>query len=208
MTPMPHCASNKTVHRSESVVSLQVWEELLVPAALQLCQDPVAAVRHAAAAEAAALAAHLFSLVTSSSPAGPPDTAGAASTAAHQPARSSAADQQEEPAQPSGTTTAAEEGSHELRTSTKPGAEKEARHSMHDHPSSAQRECASPGRGAVQPGEPPDQGEQKQVLAALLGRLTSELADSRSFRSRLTFVLVCHHILGALADHSAPFSKP
>lgn len=181
-----------------------------MPAALQLCQDPVAAVRHAAAAEAAAMATHLFGLLTSSTPAGPLGTPGAAFTAAHETAHPSAVDQQEVSAQPSGTSAAAEcaeacsagAASQEPQMSTEGGPEKKAPHSTHEHPSSAQTNGGSPGGGIVQPGEPPDQGEQRRVLAALLCRLTSELADSRSFRSRLTFVLVCHHIVGAPVDRS------
>ncbi len=178
-----------------------------MPAALQLCQDPVAAVRHAAAAEAAAMAAYLFSFLPSSSPAGLRGTAGPAATAAHGSASASSAGQHEASAQPQRTAAAAEcveedragAASREPRMSTGTGAEQKAPHSTRERPSSTQRNASSPGRSSVQPGEPPDQGEQRRVLAALLSRLTSELADSRSFRSRLTFVLVCHHILGAAA---------
>ncbi|KAK9915287.1 hypothetical protein WJX75_007134 [Coccomyxa subellipsoidea] len=97
---------------------VQVVAESLVPTAVLLCQDPVAAVRHAAAA----------------------DKTGTA---------------------------------HEATPALLP----------------AERE----------PPDEPDQGQVGEVLSSLLRRLKTDLAHSRSFRSRHSFVVVCQHILGMQA---------
>jgi hypothetical protein len=159
---------------------VQVVAESLVPTAVLLCQDPVAAVRHAAAAECAAMAAHLFSCVGSAAhPSGP---AASASTAGSALGQSAAASGAAEVSAEAGSVSGAEYGE-TLLPASKTGTAHEATPALLP----AERE----------PPDEPDQGQVGEVLSSLLRRLKTDLAHSRSFRSRHSFVVVCQHILGA-----------
>lgn len=158
---------------------VQVVAESLVPTAVLLCQDPVAAVRHAAAAECAAMSAHLFNCIGSAHPSGP---AASASTAGSPLGQSAAASGAAEVSAEAGSVSGAEYGETLL-----PASETGTAHE------------ASPGLLPAESGPPdePDQDQVGEVLSSLLRQLKTDLAHSRSFRSRHSFVVVCQHILGA-----------
>ncbi len=161
-----------------------------MPSAVQLCQDPVAAVRHAAAAESAAMAAHLFGLVVA--PTGPSGLTGTASSAGSAPAEPSASLSRPEAAAEAASASTAD---HQVLPPAV-GERGDTREWDHALPSSGSARAGAPGEA--------DREQWREVLESLLQQLKCSLARSRSFRSRHSFVLVCQHILGALVKSPTP----
>lgn len=188
----------------------QVVAEELVPAALQLCADPVAAVRHAAAAECAATAAQLHRLLgagrrpsastdpsTTSSTAPTGDGCASIADSSSTPPPSPAASGAPEMAEAGGKSSL---GNPDITHANHAEGLQEGQGSS---PSTAEVEAANQERRAMPTDEPPSEGGRAQegsLFASLLRQLKSELAHSRSYRARHSFVLVCSNVLGALAD--------